>query len=151
MSEPSLPEYRPYLHCPSKSFNYPQRFQLLLVQDYARRHGLRLTLYVVEIFPPGIFYNLADLLAVRPRIRGIVAFTLEQFFPLSKGEPFLKKILAMGYEVRFAREEILLRTEDDLKPLWLLEATQRISQENEETLESLAEFCLPVSDRETPA
>lgn len=138
---PSPPEYRPYLHSPTKTFPYPQRLQLLLVQDYAERHGIRLGLYVVEIFPPGFFYNLEDVLGMRPSIGGIVAFTLEQFFPLAVGGPFLEKILDLGYEVRFATEEIIVHTKDDLKPLRFMEAVDRISTENERQMPALLEFC----------
>jgi hypothetical protein len=134
-------DYLAYVRSPSAAFPYSQRLQRLLIQSYAAAHGLRVGFYVAEIPTVGVFHNVSHLLSTRPRLAGLIFFTVEQVFPLVTGAPLLERLLASGYEARFATEAIVVARREQLEPLWELESIKRASDENASALNAFITAC----------
>lgn len=140
----SADEYYAYVRSPSPWVPIPQRLQRLLIHDYAAKSGLRVTFYVAEIPDAGIFYNLEHLVLSQPPLRGFVFYSLEHALPLAASTPFLEKVLDAGYELRFALEELVVSSKQDLQPLWTIDAVKRISDANAAQMRELVAFAAPL-------
>ena len=137
---PSNANYYAYVLSPNKRFPFSQRIQRLLIFDFAQRYNLDVTFYVAEIPTPGAFPNLEQKILEGSNVNGFIFYSSDIITPFNKGAIFLKKLLAHGYDIWFAVEEIRIQSEPDIDELWCFDCIKRIGLENERRLGEFFSF-----------
>ena len=94
----------------------PQSGQHLVVAGMAQRAGGHAVFYTMEDhYTLGSHEVILAKLAENPGIDGLIFFRIDQFFHGSRPRlDVLRRILAQGFEVHFARERLSLRSPADL-------------------------------------
>ncbi|MQF95822.1 MAG: hypothetical protein FI731_09110 [SAR202 cluster bacterium] len=97
----------------------PQPLQHMAVANKASTQGGEVSFYTLEDFGTLANQGVAkSKLAEKPRVDGIIFFTLRQFFYGGLHMDFLKSILEQGYEVHFAREDISINSKEELDTMF---------------------------------
>ena len=97
----------------------PQPLQHLAVANKASKNGGEISFYTLEDFDTLSYQGAAkSKLAERPAVDGLIFFTLRQFFYGGLNVKCRASILDQGYEVHFAREDVSIRTKDELDAMF---------------------------------
>ena len=112
----------------------PQPLQHLAANDQASRLGGKIVFYNAEDFETLSTHSvIKKKIEQKPKIDGVIFFTLKQFFNNGKlNFQFLKFIIERGYEVHFSRERVQIMSKEVLDELFpILYATQYVSERDE--------------------
>lgn len=112
----------------------PQPLQHLAVANKASKLGGSISFYSMEDFRGLAFQGAAKAkIEEKPAVAGMIYFTVRQFF---YGGAFdvkmLRFILDRGYEVHFAREDISIKSKENLEDLFpILYSAQHLLERDE--------------------
>ena len=113
----------------------PQPLQHLAIADKADKLGGTVVFYTAEEFETLASQEIMRMkVAEAPEMAGVIFFTLRQFgYGGHLNLEFLESMLAQGYEVHFAREDLSLLNEAELDSCYpLLFAYDHVSRRDEE-------------------
>jgi hypothetical protein len=94
----------------------PQNMQHLVIGDFARQLGGKVTFYTAEDFLTLSTQSVFKAkLSQKPEVDGMIFFRLQQFcYGGTLNYDILKQVLCEGYAVHLARERLSLTSLDDL-------------------------------------